>query len=114
VALLEQLGHRVLVAATGQLALDVLRLEPSIDLVITDYAMPGMNGLELAARIREQRPKLPIILATGYAEVPSGEDNGLPRLDKPYRLDELAAVIAQAIDQGPSSNVVPLSTIRRA
>jgi CheY-like chemotaxis protein len=114
VALLEQLGHRVLVAATGQLALDVLRLEPTIELVITDYAMPGMNGLELAARIREFRPKLPIILATGYAEVPSGEEHDLPRLDKPYRLDALAAVIAQAIDQSGSSNVVPLSTVRRA
>jgi signal transduction histidine kinase len=113
VAMLEQLGHRVLLASTGALALDVVRLEPSIDLVITDYAMPGMTGIELAKAIREIRPKLPVILATGFAELAAGDDPGLPRLDKPYRLDALAVAIAEALDAG-SAKVVPLNAMRRA
>jgi CheY-like chemotaxis protein len=95
------------------LALDVVRLEPSIDLVITDYAMPGMTGIELAKAIREIRPKLPVILATGFAELAAGDDPGLPRLDKPYRLDALAVAIAEALDAG-SAKVVPLNAMRRA
>jgi signal transduction histidine kinase len=100
-AMLEQLGHRVLVATSGALALDVARLEPKIDLVVTDHAMPGMSGIELAERIRETRPDLPIILATGYAELPSGHGMGMPRLDKPYRLERLAAVIAEVARRKP-------------
>ena len=96
-AMLEQLGHRVLVASSGALALDVIRLEPKVDLVITDHAMPGMTGLELTERIREARPNLPIVLASGYADLPSGQEPGLPRLDKPYRLETLGAMIAMVL-----------------
>ncbi len=98
-AMLEQLGHRVLVAPSGALALDVIRLEPTIDLVITDHAMPGMTGIELAERLREMRPALPVILATGYADVPAGRDLDLPRIDKPYRLEKLAALVAAVTEQ---------------
>ena len=98
-AMLEQLGHRVLVAPSGALALDVIRLEPTIDLVITDHAMPGMTGIELAERLRETRPALPVILATGYADVPAGRDLDLPRIDKPYRLEKLAALVAAVTEQ---------------
>ena len=94
VSMLEQLGHTVLAAASGALALDALRSEPDIDLVITDHAMPGMTGLELAALIRESKPGLPVVLATGYAELPDGQDIGLPRLDKPFRLDALASTLS--------------------
>ena len=54
--------------------------------------MPGMTGIELARRIR--RAGLPIILATGYAELPNAEIPGLPRLAKPYRQSELAVMLA--------------------
>ncbi|HZB94035.1 MAG TPA: response regulator [Stellaceae bacterium] len=101
VAMLEQLGHRVLAAPSGALALDVFRLEPKIDLVITDHAMPGMNGMELAQRLRELRPGLPIILATGYADVPASRDVAIPRIDKPYRLERLAALIAAVMGTAP-------------
>lgn len=94
-AMLSHLGHRVLVASSGALALELVRSEPQLDLVITDHAMPGMTGVELAERIRQARPGLPVILATGYADLPAGTDIGLPRLDKPYRLDKLAAAIAR-------------------
>jgi signal transduction histidine kinase len=105
VAMLEQLGHRVLVAPSGALALDVLRLEPKIDLVITDHAMPGMDGMELAARIRAFKPGVPIILASGYADVPANRDPSIPRIDKPYRLDKLAALIAAVMGRdGPGAS----------
>jgi two-component SAPR family response regulator len=51
--------------------------------------MPGMTGVELAAASRELRPSLPILLATGYAELPEGAKLDLPRLAKPYHQDQL-------------------------
>jgi len=93
-AMLHELGHRVVMASSATLALDVLRSGAPIDLVITDHAMPGMTGTELARHARELRPNLPIILATGYADVPSSSVPGMVRLDKPYRIDKLGAMIA--------------------
>ena len=84
-AMLEDLGHPVIEALSGARALDMLRLGAKVDVVVTDHAMPGMTGTELARQIRQHWPSLPIILATGYAELPNGEDPGLPRLAKPYR-----------------------------
>jgi signal transduction histidine kinase/ActR/RegA family two-component response regulator len=105
--MLEQLGHRALIASSGTLALELIRLEPAIDLVITDQAMPGMSGTELAARVRDARPSLPIVLATGFADPPTGADPGLVRLDKPYRIDKLAATIKAALAAKASGSVIP-------
>ncbi|MGH6974511.1 MAG: response regulator, partial [Stellaceae bacterium] len=75
-------------------ALEALRTEPQIDLVITDQVMPGMTGIELARRIRQLRPELPIILATGYSElVQRRNEPGFVTVDKPYHLEKLAAMI---------------------
>jgi CheY-like chemotaxis protein len=98
-AMLEDLGHRVVMAASAEAALEFVRSGEQLDLVITDHAMPGMTGTELAVHIRELRPELPIILATGYAEVPSNVVPGMARLDKPYRIDKLAATIAATVGQ---------------
>src|SRR6266851_435542 len=95
--MLEQLGHRALIASSGILALELIRLESAIDLVITDQAMPGMSGTELAARVRDARPTLPIVLATGFADPPSGDLPDVLRLDKPYRIEKLAVTIAAAL-----------------
>jgi CheY-like chemotaxis protein len=97
VGMLEVLGHRVKVASSGGRALEMLVADVNVDLVITDYAMPGMTGKELARRIRETRPNLPVVLASGYAELAAQDDSGLPRLDKPYALDKLASVIGAMI-----------------
>jgi nitrogen-specific signal transduction histidine kinase len=97
VGMLEVLGHRVKVASSGGRALEMLVGDTSVDLVITDYAMPGMTGKELARRIRETRPNLPVVLASGYAELAAQDDSGLPRLDKPYALDKLASVIGAMV-----------------
>ena len=96
-AMLEDLGHTVLEAASGKDALQILRREPRIDLVITDQAMPHMTGSDLAAAIRAEKPDLPIVLATGYAELPPGADEGLPKLSKPFRQHQLADAIARTV-----------------
>jgi DNA-binding NarL/FixJ family response regulator len=62
-AMLEELGHTVFAAASGPRALEILRHEDSIDLLITDQAMPGMTGSELAATIRTESPTCPSCLA---------------------------------------------------
>lgn len=92
--LLEDLGHRVITAVAGADALNVLDSEPGIDLVITDMAMPNMDGAELAQAIRNRKPNLPIILATGYAERLEGFVEQLPRLPKPFTQLNLVEIIA--------------------
>jgi PAS domain S-box-containing protein len=87
--MLEDLGHQVIGASSGLHALDIIKSEQPIDLMVTDHVMPGMTGIELAAASREVRPSLPILLATGYAELPEGAQLDLPRLAKPYHQDQL-------------------------
>ena len=87
--MLEDLGHRVIAANSGRHALDILNSAQPLDLMMTDHVMPGMTGIELAAASRAVRPSLPILLATGYAELPEGAQLDLPRLAKPYHQDQL-------------------------
>ena len=87
--MLEDLGHHVIGVSSGLHALDIIKSEQPIDLMMTDHVMPGMTGIELAAASREVRPTLPILLATGYAELPEGAQLELPRLAKPYHQDQL-------------------------
>jgi signal transduction histidine kinase/CheY-like chemotaxis protein len=96
-AMLEDLGHVVVEAASGEDALNALDANAGIDLVITDYAMPGMNGLELTDRIRERLPELPVLLATGQAELPERVQLNLVRLNKPFRQEDLANAIAEIV-----------------
>ncbi|MGR3500403.1 MAG: ATP-binding protein [Limimaricola soesokkakensis] len=95
VDLLEDLGHQVIEASSGPEALKVIESAVPIDLLITDFSMPRMNGGELARAARKLRPALPILLATGYAELPDGEALELPRLAKPYMQRQLAEGIAR-------------------
>jgi signal transduction histidine kinase len=105
VAMLEDLGHRAVEASSGEHALKILQTDSDIDLVITDHAMPGMTGTELARLIRASLPDMPIVLATGYAELPNRDSDplNLPRLAKPYRQEDLAAMISRCPRQAPSS-----------
>ena len=98
-AMVEDLGHRVTTARSGQEAIVILRREGKLDLLITDHAMPEMTGLQLAERAAAIRPGLRIILATGYAELPAGQHTDLPRLGKPFDQAILAKTIA-AVMQG--------------
>jgi signal transduction histidine kinase len=92
VAMIEDLGHNATEVSSPVAALELLRSGAELDLVITDYAMPGMNGAELAAAIGRDRPGVPVAIMTGYADVPS-QQPGLPRLAKPFRQQELARLI---------------------
>jgi CheY-like chemotaxis protein len=60
--------------------------------------MPGMNGFELAQRIKAGHPKLPIVLATGYAELPADRSIEFGHLSKPYTTKELAVALEKAIN----------------
>jgi CheY-like chemotaxis protein len=94
-AMLEDLGHEVAEANSGGQALEILSSEGGFDLVITDQAMPGMTGRELAATLQATHPDLPVLLASGYAELPSDEGGilSLPRLSKPYTQADLTHVL---------------------
>ncbi len=96
VELLEDLGHKVTFARGGREALDRIGRAP-FDLVITDHAMPEMTGAQLATALRASKPDLPIILASGYADLPPGTADGIPRLSKPFSLSALAEAIDKAI-----------------
>lgn len=104
VDMVQDLGHTALEAYSGKEALEILGSGRQIDALITDYAMPGMTGVELASRARELHPDLPILLATGYADLPSGTTTDLPRLAKPYQQTDLAAQISRLLTkQGGAS-----------
>jgi CheY-like chemotaxis protein len=105
VDMLEDLGHEVIEAHSGSSALDILRSGRAVDLVITDYSMPEMNGAQLAKAAREIQPDVPILLATGYAELPSGLGVDLPRIGKPYQQDQLAAKIEKVMGSGGRQGV---------
>ncbi|NEH37491.1 hybrid sensor histidine kinase/response regulator [Rhizobium ruizarguesonis] len=93
--MLEDLGHTVFEAMGGPEALDILRKQ-QVDLVICDHAMPRMTGAQLAEAIRSEWPDMPIILATGYAEIPEGAGIvDLPRLGKPFSQAQLAEAISR-------------------
>jgi len=102
VAMLEDLGHTAIEATSGRRALEILAAaKPTVDLVITDHLMPGMTGLALTRTIHETFPDLPVILATGYAELPQDDASGraLPRLSKPFHQADLAEAIAAVMSR---------------
>ena len=67
-AMLRDLGYQVLEAGSGGAALDLLQREPAIDLLLVDFAMPGMSGADVARVRIEPRPALPAVFITGYAD----------------------------------------------
>ena len=99
-AMIEDLGHSAVVAASAAEAFCVLRSPQEIDLALTDYAMSGVTGTRLAAQIDGVRPGLPVVIVTGYGEA-SDELFGLPRLNKPFRQQQLAALIEKLIKPKP-------------
>ena len=104
--MLRALGHTV-TEATG--ALDALRrLEAgaAIEVVVTDYMMPHMDGAELAHRIAERHPGMPVLVITGYAG--GALDAGLPVLAKPFRQADLAQALQDLIQPAPDAANQPL------
>ena len=97
VDMLEDIGHTVIEANSGQDALEILRSDRSIDILVTDHSMPGMTGMELARATREIRPDIPILLVTGFADLAEDTSLTLPRLGKPYSQEQLRTELARLL-----------------
>ena len=89
---LEELGHEVIACASGAAALEVFCERRDIDLLVTDVVMPEMTGPELASRLRENRPELPLLFVTGFAgEAEQFADFAADEvLRKPFTLSQLS------------------------
>jgi CheY-like chemotaxis protein len=94
-ALLRNFGFRVVTAEAGQDALEKMEIQP-IDLVLTDFLMPGMTGAELAREIKRRRPELPIVLITGHQPECISSDFAAV-LAKPFSRDKLWTTVAALI-----------------
>jgi signal transduction histidine kinase len=104
-AMIGDLGHTVIEALSGAEALDILDAGLKVDVVLTDHAMPNMTGLQLAECIKTRFPNLPIIIATGYAELPVDPTTlGIARLAKPCTQEEIAVAIQQVMEH-PATNL---------
>jgi signal transduction histidine kinase/CheY-like chemotaxis protein len=95
--MLRDLGHKVTAVESGAAAIAHVLSGEEVDLVITDYLMPGMRGSELIEGLRRHRPDLPALLLTGYANLSKGEALGIPRLSKPFREADLAREVAELL-----------------
>jgi CheY-like chemotaxis protein len=96
-AMLEELGHTVVEATSATAALETLNADRQVDVVVTDQAMPGMSGLDLARAIQKTWPHIRIVVATGYGELPESSDVCFIKLSKPFMERDLA----QALNQVP-------------
>ena len=91
--MLEDLGHEAAAAYSGQEALDLLGSD-KFDLIITDQTMPDMTGVALAQEATRRDAGLVVFLSTGHSAIEDEAGRDLPRLNKPYALPDLAALIA--------------------
>lgn len=106
--LLEALGYEAIVHQHGEDALEfAAQSEERIDLLITDVAMPKINGIEVARRIRAIRPDVPIIFMSGLSETDllrrEGVPTGIERIIKPFSLVELQGAILRALNSSRRS-----------
>jgi signal transduction histidine kinase/ActR/RegA family two-component response regulator len=99
-ALIEEIGYEVMAVGSGEAALQALS-GGGFAMLVTDVVMPGMSGVDLARQVRALQPRLPILFASGYADVQTfGEElTDESVLKKPYRIAEVAARIADMLGQ---------------
>lgn len=103
VEVLEELGYRVLEALDGHTAMPFLQSDQRIDLLVSDFGLPGINGRQLAEIARQHRPELRVLFITGYA--PNAEVRadflapGMDMLAKPFSIDMLGAKVRQLIER---------------
>ena len=105
-AMLEDLGHSVHEASSALDALSILGRESAIELVLTDQAMPQMTGAELIGEIKTRWPKLPTILATGFAELPPTIEPLQITLAKPFLQYDLEQALNAALEDPKTRRVV--------
>ncbi|MFC3078342.1 response regulator [Phenylobacterium terrae] len=103
VQMLQQLGFKVLEAGSGAAALEIIESRTRLDLMLVDFAMPGMNGAEVARAVAARRPGLPVLFVTGYADLSSLSEVDEARiLPKPFDAEELARRLSSALAATPA------------
>jgi CheY-like chemotaxis protein len=110
--MLSDLGYEVIEATSGAEALRQLRGSDPPDLMITDYLMPGMNGVELIEQAKRLAPSMKVLLITGYSTIAEGPGASLPRLGKPFRQADLAERVAKLLDSEVPANVLQFASDR--
>jgi signal transduction histidine kinase len=96
--ILHDLGYSVVEAGSGGAALELLDHQVKVDLLLLDFAMPGMNGAEVAREVHARRPELPILFVTGYADTEAlATAGGDGILRKPFQEKDLAAKLRSAL-----------------
>jgi signal transduction histidine kinase/CheY-like chemotaxis protein len=107
--MLEEMGHDVTDAGSGRAALEILLGNAQFDLLLVDFAMPAMNGSELAIAAKKIKPGLPILFMTGYVEtdvVRQWSDLGYRTLNKPFPSADLAAAIREAVEASSTTTKI--------
>jgi signal transduction histidine kinase len=112
-SILEDLGYAVLKLGSGGAVLDFLDRQSNVDLVLLDFAMPGMSGVDVARQVQLKYPAIPTLFVTGYADKSALRDVGEERIiKKPFVGDELARKVNAALVKGVPHHsgkaVVPL------
>jgi CheY-like chemotaxis protein len=108
-AMLKEMGYVVIEAGSGGAALEIIQSGIKVDLVLLDFAMPGMNGAELGRQIQLKRPRLPLLFVTGFAEQSALAGVGEAFIvQKPFLDDELAKKINAILNNPTPHNVVRL------
>jgi PAS domain S-box-containing protein len=96
---LESLGHKAVEVSSAKEALSLLEGTNDIDLLLTDHAMPGMTGAQLTNEASIRWPELPVVLASGYAEIQEDLSVSAIRLRKPYGRDDLIRAINEVLSR---------------
>ena len=97
--MLSNLGYAVIQAESGRMALQMLEEGTEVDLVLADFAMPGMNGGELARAVLSRYPKLPVVFVTGYAELGELGMGSSTVIQKPFREEHLARKLSMVLKE---------------
>ncbi len=98
------LGHQPIEAYSGTQALTLLEANASIDLLMTDQGMPGMTGMDLARKARSLYPSLPILITTGYPDLPDADGLGVVCVSKPYVQQQLADAFGRLLARSTTGN----------
>jgi CheY-like chemotaxis protein len=111
IEVLQEIGYEAVEVRDGHAALTLIEQDPRIELVLSDVAMPGgMSGLELARKLRNLRPELPVVLATGYTQWGArGAEENFVFIAKPYRREALADTLRTALERERARQVMAAS-----
>ncbi|MBV9553063.1 MAG: response regulator [Alphaproteobacteria bacterium] len=114
-AMLRDLGYQVREAGSGAAALDVIDSEAKFDLMLVDFAMPGMSGADLARRARTAKPYMPTLFITGFADLTALAGVSESHIiGKPFQRHELALKVRAAIAEAEAGHIAGLRSCAAA